>query len=472
MNSCSFQKVFSMLDGFLRFSLLPAVMVILLAGCARYPRELQRYEPVTEREFLSAPVLDGSQGALWGMFQDETLQALLARGFAGNLSLRSAWHRLEQSGYALRASRAAHFPQLTLHTSVGQQRQIFRDGDTETGAIWSVSAALSYELDVWRRIAASVASAEFRFEASAMDYEAMAISVAAAITDAWLDLQERRAALALLQSQRSAGHSALQAVERRLREGLAVLLDVYQQRELVAGLDALLPSAEVAIALSRERLGILLGVSPDALGVLAEARIPDPVALTHDLAWGEHVAQRPDVRAAWLRLQSAERDRLIATRALFPAIRVVGQGATREEQPGDLFREISGDASLQVSVPVLDGGRLMSEYDRIGSIAGERMQAFLEVELQALREIREALLQDAAQAETIRRLGQELEAANSTLALSRERYYSGLVEYLNVLAAQQRVYQLERGLLRAQRQRLAYQVQFARATAGRAARGQ
>lgn len=440
---------------------------LLLTGCASPARKLAEYPSAEDAVFPALAAESASPGAQWWHgFADDQLAQLIEQGLGGNLSLRGAWYRLEQSGYALRATQAARFPQLTLQGAAGQQRQVLRDGDTESGDVWRVSAALSYELDLWRRLSASVSGAAYRFDAVLMDYEAMAISMASAIADAWLDLQERMASVALLETQLEAARSALQAVERRFQEGLGELLDVYQQRELVAGLESLLPGAKVAQELSVERLAVLLGIAPDELVVAPDGNLPDPIDLPRDILWADHVLLRPDVRAAWLRLQAAEQDELFAARARLPMLQLVAQARTQEEQPGDLFDEVTGDALVQVSFPLFDGGRLRAEARRIEAVANERLQAYRETELQALREIREALLQDAAQAETIARLADELAAARRTLELSRERYRNGLVEYLNVLAAQQRVQQLERGLLRARRQRLVYQLQFARATAG------
>jgi len=449
-------------------------VVAIAAGCAGYPREVPEASVQTFPALWQPVVTNGvggaARGSWWSVLGDDVLDRLVAQGLAGNLSLRAAWHRLEQSGYAARSSRAAFFPQVTLQGGVGQQRQIVRDSATETTDLWTVSGALSYEIDVWRRISASASSATYRFEASAMDYEAMAISMAAAIVDAWLDLQESAASLVLLRSQLLSARDALTAVERRFQEGLGILLDVYQQRELVAGLEALVPEAEVAGQLARERLALLLGIAPDALPVEPDGVLPAPVLLPRNVAWSEHIVVRPDVQAAWLRLQSSDRDRLAADRARLPILRVSAQVGTREERAEDLFEEMSGDALLQVSLPLFEGGRLQAEADRIAAVADERLQQYRDTELQALREIRESLLREAGQARTVALRREELAAARRTLEASLERYRNGLVEYLNVLAAQQRVQALERGLLRAQRQLLAYQVQFARATAGQAAR--
>ncbi len=442
-------------------------LVLFLTGCASSIRELQDYP--TAQDMVLAPIakdFDAAQEQWWKPFADETLQGLIEQGLAENLSLRSAWHRLEQSGFAMRSARSARFPQLTVQGAAGQQRQLLRDREVESGNIWSASAALSYELDVWQRIAASVSGATYAFDASAMDYEAMAISIVAAITDAWLDVQEQTASVALLEAQLEAARRALRAVERRFQEGIGELLDVYQQRELVAGLESMLPHAKVSQELSKERLAVLLGVLPGNLVIEPDGALPDPVALPADITWQDHVGGRPDVRAAWLRLQAAQQDALSAARERLPLLQVQAQGRTQEEDAEDLFEEFSADALIQIHFPLFDGGRLRAEARRVEAIADERLHAYREIELQALQEIREGLLQDAAQKETISRLTDELSAARRTLELSRERYRNGLVEYLNVLSAQQRVQQLERGLLRARRDRLRYQLQFARATAG------
>ena len=443
---------------------------LLLSGCAlgQPPTGTTSAKPVSPGGSALYPVVPAAAAATtawWQIFSDPDLDRLISDALAANHSMDAAWHRLEQSGFALRAAQAARYPGLQLTGFTGQSRQI-RDGSMGTDDVWGVSAAVSYELDVWQRVSANLSRAGYLRDATAYDAGVLAISVAAAVCDAWFDLQERLLTVQLLETQLAVAEDALVVVERRYHGGLGQLLDVYQQRELVAGVSSLLPQAQAAVGSSRYRLAVLLGVSPGTFEMPAPVGLPEPVLFPELDAGFDWAAERPDVRAARARLQAAEQERIRAARSRLPTVRLVVQGNTRENEPDALFDRITGEGLVQISVPVLDGGLLRAEADRVAAAWSERESAYLEVRLQAEREVEEAMLLERAQAETIVRLETEMQAAGRTLALSEDRYRNGLVEFLNVLTAQQRVQQLERGLLRAKRQRLAYQVQIVRATAG------
>ncbi len=425
------------------------------AGSRADPAERQAPDPTTGEP----------NETWWRIFDDDELNQLVEEALASNHTLAAAWRRLEQSGFALRAAQAARYPGLQLSGVTGQSRSL-REGAMGTEDVWGVSAAVSYELDVWQRLAATIARSGYLRDADAYEARVLAISVAAAVCDAWFDLHERLLAVRLLENQLSVAERSLEVVERRYHGGLGQLLDVYQQRELVASVAALLPQAEAAVSSSHYRLAVLLGARPDSMVLPEKAGLAEPALFPPLDARMDWVLQRPDVRAAHARLRASEQERVRAARTRLPSVRLVAQAATRESEPDALFDRISGEGWVQISLPVLDGGLLRAETGRAAAVWSERESTYLELLLQAERELEEAIALERAQAETVIRMETEIEAARRTLALSEDRYRNGLVEYLNVLTAQQRVQQLERGLLRARRQRLAYQVQVARATAG------
>lgn len=458
------------------------VVLVITSGCVRgqrvlAPGELGQQSPAYPAIDAQAEA-DDPQAMLgvdahrpwWRMFSEPELEALVAEALTGNRSLETAWRRLEQSGYLLRATQAARFPQGQVTGFAGQARQL-REGSVATEDVWGVSAAVSYEIDLWQRISASVSRAERLRDAGAYEAEVVAVSVAAAVCDAWLSLQEGHLNVALLEQQLETARSALEAVEARYRRGLGDLLGVYQQRELVAGIDALLPSARATISLSQYRLAVLVGRSPTAFSREPEEEdvaLPAPVEFPDSASVSAWIAARPDVRAAGTRLQAAEAEQARAVRSRLPSVQLSVQGATREDQADALFDRFTGEGLLQVSVPVFDGGRLRAEAARAREVLAEQEASYSNTVLQAEQEVREADMLARSQEQTVARLEAELQAAQNTWSLSEERYRNGLVEYLNVLTAQQRVYQLQRSLLRARRQHLTYQVQFGRATAGSA----
>jgi NodT family efflux transporter outer membrane factor (OMF) lipoprotein len=403
----------------------------------------------------------------WTEFQDPELNAMVESVLGDNSSLRAAWNRLEQSGYTAQAVRSQFVPQLSLNGFGGWTRRMQGAGggldETET---WGASAAASYELDVWRRISAAAGQADMNAQATFYDYETMSISLAASVCDAWFDVNERIGLLSLLKSQLKSSEDNLAAVEERYRRGLGSLLDVYQQRQLAASIRAQIPSVEAAIFLARNRLTVLAGLLPGEAGTYGTGLLPEPPPPVEADIDSFVAEDRPDVLAAFARLGAAERGAALAMRERFPTFRLSTSAGSQAEDTDQLFDEVTGEALLGVSLPLVDGGRRRAETQRARAAFAERLEIYAETVRQAMREIHDARILEINQRETVKRLEEELSATRQTLELSSERYRAGLIDFLNVLTAQSRVYQLERSVISARRQQLSFRVQFCRALAG------
>ncbi len=456
--------------------MLPLAWVFLLgvlAGCRSVPvttpilDSIPEYTSVCEKAGIK-PEWAHVSSAWWHVFQDPNLNALVETVQDGNSSLRAAWRRLEQSGYAARAVHSQRYPQLNVGVSSGWARRLQSPtGLLDEQDVWGASAVASYELDVWRRVAAATEQADLLAQASYYDYEAMSISLAAAVCEAWFDVNERLLLVSLLRQQLASSEATLAAVEERYRRGLGVLLDVYQQRELMANVNALIPGAESAVHLARSRLSVLLGELPGersmAVGEGFMPAAPAPVDLDIDAFVAE---DRPDVVAALARLGAAERGIALAQRERFPVLKVSVAAGTQADAPDGVFDEVTGEALVGLTLPLVDGGRRSAEVGRAQSLTAERLETYSDTVRQAMREIHDARMQERSQGETVRRIQEELAAATQTLELSMERYRGGLTDYLSVLTAQTRVQRLERTVISARRQQLSYRVQFCRALAG------
>ncbi len=451
---------------YLKLCCMVVVIMWVAYGCATV-RDAHRaditYDDVDDSDVCWAHVA----GSWWTVFNDDTLNALVESALMDNTALRAAWLRVEQAGYASRAVAAGRLPQLAIGGTAGQVRRLTSGGgEAATLSQWGVSAAATYELDVWRRLSASIGQADALYEATSGDHKAMAISLAASVCEAWFDVNEQMQLLDILRAQLVLNEENLKSIERRYRRGLATLLDVYQQRELVASTHSLIPRAEALVEVARHRLAVLVGLFPgesSLSGIGFLPMLPSPVEGEVDAFV---VEDRPDVRAAFLRLSAAEQAAAAAHRDRFPVLRLKTAASSTEEDPGDLGEDWSGEALLSIELPLIDGGRRRADVNRLQAATKERLENYAETVRQAMREVYDARILEAKQAETVEQLENELKASRDTLEQSRKRYANGLVDYLSVLTAQTRVQQLERSMVSSRRLQLSYRVQLCRAIAG------
>jgi len=403
----------------------------------------------------------------WRDFADNELNRMVATALNDNLRLRAAWARIDQSRALVAQANAGKYPQLELSASAGrQQREDFFTGDTVTENAFNVSLGAGYEVDLWRRIANSGDAAALNALATRDDLEAIAMSIAAEIAEAWFDLVSQYAQRNVLSEQLRTNETYLELVELRFENGLTSALDVYQQRQQVVATRARLGLVDGATKLLEYRLAVLAGKSPGQLAINPGDTFPDlpPVPTTGlpvDL-----LDRRPDVRAFRRRVEAADHQVAVAIAGRLPSLRLSGEAFIQSLTAGDLIATPLWRLIASVTAPLFDGGRREAEVQRSHAVVQELLMNYAQSLLQAMAEVDSALVQERQQIAYIRDLEDVLKLATSSLTEAQARYSQGLINYLPVLTALQGQQQAELNVLGARRQLLSYRVQLHRALGG------
>ncbi len=421
----------------------------------------------------------------WRDFGDPELDALVARALAGNFSLRAAWARLAQAQAQLRGAGAARLPRLDLSVSAGRgdlgspagagsasggsgSPSVASPG-LGTGATNQLSASLtaSYELDLWRRLAANQKAATLSALATRDDMEAIAMSLAGETAEAWLDILATREHRAILEAQLSVTKKLLDLLTLRFDEGLGVAaVDVYQARGRHAAVAAQAALIDASEAVATHRLAALLGRAPGTVGIAPRALLPDLPALPNTGVPADLVLRRPDVRAMQRRVEAADWRVAQAVAERLPRISLSGTASVFGSSPANLWAQPLWNLAGNLLAPIFDGGRRKAEADRARSAHDELIASYGETVIQAMVEVENALALERGQRDHIAKLGDQLTASRSALHEAQARYAEGLTDFLPVLEALERLQTTEGSLIDARRQLLSYRVALYRALGG------
>ncbi len=124
------------------------------------------------------------------------------------------------------------------------------------------------------------------------------------------------------------------------------------------------------------------------------------------------------------------------------------------------------DVILQLSQPVVDGGRRRAEVDRSRAAFRESLAGYHQTVLQAFQEVEDALSANHASELRVAYLDERVAASAGSLRLSLDRYLRGLSDYLPVLTAQAAHFNAQSQLLAARRQLISDRISLARALGG------
>jgi outer membrane protein TolC len=165
--------------------------------------------------------------------------------------------------------------------------------------------------------------------------------------------------------------------------------------------------------------------------------------------------QRPDLRAAYDRVAAADLEVAVAIANMLPAIRLSLAGNFTSDQLSSLFESTVGSITGSLLQPVFDGDRRGAEADRRRAILQERLDAFTERFLIALREVEDAIDRERNLVDLLEQTRIQVDLAEKTLTESRLLFANGQIEYLDVITSIRALQDLQRRDVSVQRSVLA-----------------
>jgi NodT family efflux transporter outer membrane factor (OMF) lipoprotein len=397
----------------------------------------------------------------WTAFGDADLNERMESALSGNFTLAAAWERLSEARAVTRRERAALSPQVD-----GVASGAIREGsDVEEETELSLGLEASYEVDLWGRIRSLVEAEELRASATAADYRTAAITLSGQVALAWYQLAEARQQVELIASQLQTNQTVLEVLEKRFSVGQSGSADVLRQRQLVEATREQAVVARARVEVLEHLLAVLEGRPPQDARA-PESTLPAVPDLPATGLPSELLERRPDIRSAFLQLEASDADVAAAVKDQYPRIDLAGAISTTAENPSGLFENWLASLAGQILAPLIDGGRRRAEVERTVAVRRQRLAEYGQVVLDAFQEVEDALTQEAHQIQRIASLQEQLRLARSTYRQLRTQYLNGAADFLDVLAALREQQALERSLITAELDRVAFRIALYRALAG------
>ncbi|MEC5399008.1 efflux transporter outer membrane subunit [Uliginosibacterium sp. H1] len=437
---------------------------LILAGCSLAPT-YERPAVSTPAAFKEAAV-DNTQwktatpaeaqarGEWWKLFGDATLDALQAQAAEANQDLKAATARLVQSRTLTRTARSEQMPQVGVGFGPTRQKPspasqgLPADADTPITTVWRAQAGVSYEVDLFGRVASSVDAAQATAAQNEALFRSVQLALQADVAQAYFLIRELDAEQALLTRTVTLREDALRLVQKRFDAGDIGELDVARARtELAAaqsqsqGVARRRANAEHALALLLGKAPAEFALAPDPLTRLAVA---DAVAIPAGLP-SALLERRPDIAAAERAMAAANARIGVARAAFFPNLTLTGAAGFESNDLGDLFNWSSRSfllgpiAGTILSLPIFDGGRRQASLDRSRAAYEEDVASYRQTVLNAFREVEDNLAGLRILAEQTRTQDQAVTAAARAAQLSQVQYREGSVSYLDVIESDRSV---------------------------------
>ena len=467
------------------YALRPMIAAILacvaMAGCTVGPN-FERPQSATPDVFDRTQAAQSPSKAVeaqfgpdwWTLFNDPILNDLEKRLADQNLSVAAASARLLQSRAERRVVGAAEYPTLggaasynrergsengilsLLGVTPSQSQPLSASGSAPLGVaampgskgspaynVYQAGFDASWELDLWGRVRRSVEAVTAQSQASYEDRNAILLSARAELARDYIELRDTQDLLQIAKENLAIANGALKLTRDRAREGVTTDLDVSNAAAQVENIESLIPTLESQSETTINAIGLLLAQEPGALRqTLAEPREVPALPVQVPIGFpSELVQRRPDIRRAEAELHAATAKIGVAKADFYPRITLNGSAGLQSLQLSSLGSWASGQfvAGPSITLPIFEGRRLKGMLQLREAQQQEAAIVYKQTVLNAWREVDDALVTYDAEQRRRDRLSLAVSMNERALAVARDRYKAGALDYLDVLNVQRQL---------------------------------
>jgi NodT family efflux transporter outer membrane factor (OMF) lipoprotein len=461
-------------------ALLGLAASIFVGGCTVGPNYQRVTAPVPAKWDVSAPWRESDpkdsvdKGEWWSVFQNEELNALEKQALDANQTIKVAAARLEQARASAAVQIATQFPSFSTAPSVERQRLSGNRPALGNFPITPLSQTnitlpftVGYEVDLFGRRRRSIEAAQASYQASAADLENVRLVITAELAGDYFTLRQLDTELGILNRTVETLQRGLQLVDSRHKGGVASGLDVAEEETLLN------TTKTQAILLQQQRkqfedaIAVLVGKPAPDFHLAAKELSAEPPPLSAGLP-SDLLERRPDIAEAERQMAVANAQIGIARAAYFPSLDLFGTGGW---QAADIAKLVNVQSTFwalgaNVAEDIFTGGsrRAQVQFAKAGYDAS--VASYRNTVLSAFGEVQDdvtglTVLDQAKQAQQ-----QAVDSARRTVDIATSRYVGGLVNYLDVVNAQQNLLNNEQELAVIRGQQLVTSVLLVKALGG------
>ncbi len=392
----------------------------------------------------------------WTAFNDTTLTSLIRRSELANLDLAAAVARVSEARAIRGIAVGGLLPDISLDAAYSrtklsengvQGQQTGGAGAallTEPFNVWQAGLSLKWEIDVFGKIRRQVESSTAGMEASVEDYRDVLVTLYGEVATSYVDVRAFQTRLAFANSNAQSQRESVQLTRDRYRAGLTSALDVAQAESNLASTESEIPALEIGLAISLNRLAILLGQPPGSLNneLMTDSRIPpDPAGVAAGIP-ADLLRRRPDIRRAERELAQATALIGVAVADLYPSFSLTGFLQLESLD----FTDLGDGASLGWGIipgmkwNLFNGGKIRNRIRVEEARTQQALIAYEQSILNALEEVTDAMVSYERERQRRDRLQEAADASQRSVDLVRTQYVSGLTNFQNVLDSQRSLF--------------------------------
>ncbi|MBE7411164.1 MAG: efflux transporter outer membrane subunit [Leptospiraceae bacterium] len=416
----------------------------------------------------------------WKNFNDPILTELIEESIHSNLDIRQAGFRVAQARASLGIMTAGLFPELGIQGAMTRRHNSMSvsssNNTTNTAQATSIPPSnsqiiaatekspstksatnlfqtgltASWTLDVFGGVRRNIESANANLQMTLEDRRGIFLTLISDVATNYVNLRTFQKQISIAKEQLKIQEQTSLIMKKRYEAGFASILDTSNANALVANTKAQIPILESAEKIAIQNLSVLLGKEPQYLQKTLSnpSDIPNfprniPVGFPSDL-----VQRRPDVRKIEAQLHSATAKIGVAKSDFFPKFTLTGTVGFSGTNASDIgtSNSVFWTAGPSVSLPIFTAGRISWNVELQKSVREEVLLLYEKTLLIAFKEVESSLVSYGNEEKRLKYLQEAVENYRKSVKISMTLYIAGKTDFLNVVTAQQSLFNSENAL--------------------------
>ncbi len=382
-------------------------------------------------------------------FQDETLKSLIQEALRKSPTIRTSLIRLRQSRETLRIQKSYLFPSFDSafeYNYSNESRHMNFDRIVRED-YYQAGLDMSWEIDIFGGTRRQIEAAQAQERADIESLKNVSVSLIAEVAQTYIDIRKNEELIRQARQNLNVQENLYQLTKDKYQTGLTDQMTLDQSAYLVETTKASIPQLEQELIASQNALALLLGKLPGELNEqlarqkrnCLQRRFSYPLDQLYGLPM-DVLKNRPDVRVAEENLIAQNALVGSAVADLFPKISLSGLLGFESIQFPQLFNHKSYTYGYtpEITVPIFHFGELMARVDLQKLLKEEQVIAYEQTLLTAAAEIKNAMVSLEKEKKRNQSLAQAYRRISDAAAGTRNKYQNGLIDYSEVLNAEQR----------------------------------
>ena len=376
----------------------------------------------------------------WTLFKDPQLNNLVNEVLAQNTDLAVAGISLQQARIQARQTQSQQGVRIGDAGLTTRRSFDLEDGDSSSGFGLNYPG-LSYELDLFGKLANQTEAARWEALASAQDLQATAQSLIGTTAQWYWQLAYLNERYSVVQQNLATAQKTYDLVRVQYRAGAVSGLDLTQAEQAIQSQQATLSQIEQQRVETRTGLAVLLHMPVQQLAIQEPSRLPNIQlpSIQADLP-ASLLSRRPDLRATELRLRKALANKDANKASYYPSISLTGNLTTGIGSSTSLSNALKNPVATLgagLTLPFLQWNDMKRDL-QVNELEYEKaIIQYRQTMYEAFADVENALSNRTELTKQVTLQQRNVELAERTERLTEVRYRNGAVALKNLLDAQE-----------------------------------